>query len=260
MKRRELLTGSLVFFLFESSYADDRARIPGNRFDLERTIEEGAEKSSNYNIIKNHLQDYCKGYVEAISPFSSEMRKNIKFYSRDEKGNINPEEGRKKVIEGYLKMQLLCLALAQKFADKEIPDKKYQELGEALVSNQKENYYEPPFNLETDCLKKAYEFWGKERVTFFKKLLEEKKEAGSFEELARKRFSRLEYSSHIERLNCHLDEFYNALIKSFKGPLEYFFGKDEVNRVREKDKKYNLSLLDRIYPPKKIGKKFKQEK
>jgi len=260
MKRRGLLIGSLVFLLFEGSYGDDRAHAPGNKLDLERIIaKEGTDKSSNYNIIKNYLQDYCKGYVEAISPFSSEMRKNIEFYSRDEKGNINPEEGKKKVIEGYLKMQLLCLALAQKFANKEIPDKEHQELGEALTRNQKENYHDSPFNLETDCLKKAYEFWGKEKVKFFKKLLEEKKEVSSFEELARKKSSRLEYSNHIERLNCGLDEIYDALIKSFKGPLEYLFGKDEVNRVREKDKEYNLSLLDRIYPPEKTE-KSKQEK
>jgi len=239
MKRKEFLA-SLVLVCIGLISGVSVCEVRGEGEEKRAAgVESSAEKPEqvgNYKLIADYFYSYYDGYIDYVKPVSGSLRKNIK------------KRGRKQVIEGYVKLQTLCLDLALKFKDKDIPDKEFKSLAKSLAEHQERTSHDVPIDYDAVCVIEAYEAWSKDKVEFFKKLLRAEA-AENYEELAKKIFTRKEYRGYLEKQNKSRDKLYDSFIKALKGFFPKIFGPSGVNAVRRRAREYSFSSLEKIYGP-----------
>ena len=199
---------------------------------------ERQEVKSNYDLIRQHIYDFLKDYIEQVSKESEQFRRNKEKYAKEEGG----------FAAKYAEAHYNCLDSAKKTIEesREITDEEFSELGKKLCEMQKQ-YSSLHINYSDKKVIEAQTQWAIVRTKHFQKLLRAEKKFNNFGELVRKTYTEREYIDYIEKQNNASRKLYSSMESTMNFIVKLFGGSEEIEIIWKYTKKVYDDTIQQFF-------------
>ncbi|MBU4086549.1 MAG: hypothetical protein KKB21_03155 [Nanoarchaeota archaeon] len=205
------------------------------------------------NINKYFRGDGNQGYVDFMTPYSSELRDNIKV------------QGKEEVIQNYVKVHTKCLDLAVSRIGKKISNEDISDLAERLVIHMRNNAKiveekqgKSVIDYQHPDVKQGYEAFGGNRVEFFQRVIERNlnNPSADFNEAVRIAYTRKEFKNECGEYAEARKKMYSGFAKStenFRSPIPFWaaivraFASIKAEQVRKASDVFNKRIEEEVY-------------
>ena len=203
-----LLAASSIFtsFSLQEVYAHSSPASNINPAAKQATTTQSATTQSsqkNEELIKGYIKRFLTEYVSSMSAKPGQFRKNVE------------KRGLEAIISEYEEAEYRCLELAEKiYNSKENVNLRtngeYDKIADFLVKQQQE-FSEGIANCNTESVRKANINWARIKTKHRLRLLEAKGNFKTYENLARKAYTKKEYQEYVEEQNKANDALYDSI-------------------------------------------------
>lgn len=259
MKRRNMALGLAAVVGLAGGIMGDyfNSKIYAQEKRIEINVKEENKKEENkkimYKAAEDYLYDFMRGdedrvgYIDFMAKSSDEIKKNIKLTSKEE------------VVEGYVKVHRMCLDVAVSHLNQEVSDEEITDLAEKMRLHQKAIAKETYIDYENQKVKEGYLPLARNRVEFFKKVIEANMNSPSkdFKDLIRSTFAKEEFKESLanyKEARRMLYEGFAESLKDYYDPDNKFwawlvriFGPGIAKNTMKKSDEINIKELGRIY-------------
>lgn len=254
MNRKNILTGLAAAVVGISSMLGSYSYSSINAEERKIAVSVQEEnKKIVYRAAEDYLYDFMRGdenrrgYIDFMAKNSDEIRKNIKLTSKEE------------VIKGYVQFHKMCLDVAVLHLFQEVKDEDISELAERLRQHQKTLAKETYIDYENQKVKEGYLPLARNRVEFFKQVIEANMNSPSndFKNLIRSTFTKEEFRESLEeyqKARVSLYEGFAESLKNYQDPKNgiwaWFvrvFGPLIANNTMRKSDEINMEELKRVF-------------
>lgn len=212
------------------------------------------KKPVSYKTIDERIiRDFLNDYLKRITPQSDNFQK------------LRKKHGEKGVLDRYCSAHRLCLDLAFRHQDIDVPDynipkEEYLELGKQLSKKQYETSKGvSKIDYLDEKVVKAFENWGKLKTENFQRLLKVSKKVKLEEELETKKekedyikkvhnlaYTKDQYAEYVKQQNKANGELYSAMKKTLN-PIEAWVGGREIERIADMTRKVYEEPLKKYF-------------